>query len=306
MMEDNEVAKLLVSSIIGEDIISLDPKPQEYTVDKSSTDSTLTVYRLDYSAKIKTSDGHKLVIIEMQKASFPTDIIRFRGYLGKQYSDKNNSIKHLDGRIEALPIYAIYFLGNELGICKTPVLRVFPKIMDMGTQQIVEAKSEFIELLNHQSWIVQISCMGEPRRNELELLLCVFDQNNRTSNDHILNVHEEDFPEEYRPLIRRLKQAASVPEIKEQMTAEDEVWSYFQSLERMAAHKAAHKAANEVRKEMEEKIQVVIIQKDEEIIKKDEEIIKKDEELVKKVEELEEERKKNEALRIKLQQAGLS
>ena len=32
MMEDNAVAKLLVSSIIGEEIVSLDTKPQEYTV----------------------------------------------------------------------------------------------------------------------------------------------------------------------------------------------------------------------------------------------------------------------------------
>ena len=201
MMEDNAVAKLLVSSIIGEEVISLDPKPQEYTADKDTADGTLTVYRLDFSAKIKTPDGFKLIIIEMQKASFPADIMRFRGYLGKQYTDKNNSIKRDDDSIEALPIYAIYFLGKELGICETPVLKVFSRIMDLGTQQIVEAQSEFIESLNHQSWIVQISCMQEPRRNELELLLSVFDQNNRTSDNHILNVREEDFPEKYRPLL---------------------------------------------------------------------------------------------------------
>ena len=31
MMEDNSVAKLLVSSIIGEKVVSLESKPQEYT-----------------------------------------------------------------------------------------------------------------------------------------------------------------------------------------------------------------------------------------------------------------------------------
>jgi hypothetical protein len=123
MMEDNEVAKLLVSSIIGEEIISLDPKPQEHPVETVTPEgSTLTVYRLDFSAKVKTPDGHKLILIEMQKASFPADIMRFRGYLGKQYADKNNSVTHKDGSIEALPIYTIYFLGDELGICQTPVL----------------------------------------------------------------------------------------------------------------------------------------------------------------------------------------
>jgi hypothetical protein len=269
MMEDNEVAKLLVSSIIDEEVISLEPKPQEH---QNTEGKTLTVYRLDFSAKIKTPDGYKLILIEMQKANFPNDIVRFRGYFGKQYADKNNSITREDGSIEALPIYTIYFFGKELGICKTPVLKVFSTVMDMGTQQIVEAKSEFIESLNHQSWIVQISCMKELRRNELELLLSVFDQNNRTSDNHILNVHEEDFPEKYRPLIRRLKQAGSIPEVKEKMTAEDEVLEYIKSYGRSEVFK--------VRKEMEG----VIAQKDEELVKKDKEL---------------------EAMRLKLQQAGL-
>ena len=291
MMEDNAVAMLLVSSIIGEEIISLEPKPQEYSVDKVTAEgSTLTVYRLDFSAKINTPDGHKLIIIEMQKASYPSDIMRFRGYLGKQYADANNSIKREDGTVEALPIYTIYFLGNELGIRKTPVLKVFPYVIDLGDEQIVEAKSEFIESLNHRSWIVQISCMKEPRRNELELLLSVFDQNNRTSDNHILNVHEDDFPEKYRPLIRRLKQAASVPEVKEQMTAEDEIFDYMKMLERMAAYKE--------RKKMETIMEDVIAQKDKELVKKGKE-------LEEKGKELEEERKKSEALLLKLQQAGL-
>jgi hypothetical protein len=295
MMEDNAVAKLLVSSIINEDIISLDPKPQEYSVEKTKPEGdTLTVYRLDFSAKIKTPDGHKLVVIEMQKASFPTDIMRFRMYLGKQYADKNNSIIREDQTVEALPIYTIYFLGNELGIRETPVLKVFPQIIDLGVDETLDARNEFVDSLNHHSWIVQISCMKEPRRNELELLLSVFDQNNRTSNNHILNVREEDFPEKYRPLIRRLKQAASVPEVKEQMAAEDEIFDYMKNLERIAAYKGMKKAANEERKKWE----VVVAKKDEELVKKDEELVKKDEELVKKDEELE-------ALRLKLKQAGL-
>jgi hypothetical protein len=292
MMEDNAVAKLLVSSIIGEEIISLDSSPQENTVVKKDSEGnpTLTVYRLDFSAKIKTPDGIKLIIIEMQKASLPSDIMRFRGYLGNKYADKNSSVEREDGSIEALPIYTIYFLGAELGIKKTPVLKVFPTVIDMGDQQVIDAKSEFIESLNHRSWIVQISCMKEPRRNELELLLSVFDQNNRSSDNHILNVREEDFPEKYRPLIRRLKEANCDPEIKKQMKAEDEVFDYMKMLERMAAYKAA----NEERKKWEV-----------DIAKKDEEIVKKDEEIVKKEKELEEERKISEALRLKLKQAGL-
>jgi len=254
MMEDNAVAKLLVSSIIGQEVVSLDPDPQEKTVEKKDEKGnvTMTVYRLDYAAKIKTPEGEKLIIIEMQKASLPSDIMRFRGYLGNQYADKNNSFTREDGSIEALPIYTIYFLGDELGIRRTPVLKVFPCVIDMGDQQIIDAKSEFIESLNHHSWIVQISCMKEPRRNELELLLSVFDQNNRTSDNHILNVREEDFPEKYRPLIRRLKQASTDPEVKKQMKAEDDVFDYMKMLERVAAYKERQKWEADMAKKDEE------------------------------------------------------
>ena len=36
LMEDNEIAKLMVSSIICEEVVWLDPKPQEYVTEKSS------------------------------------------------------------------------------------------------------------------------------------------------------------------------------------------------------------------------------------------------------------------------------
>jgi len=34
MMEDNAVAKIVVSSIIGEEVVTLEPKPQEHTREK--------------------------------------------------------------------------------------------------------------------------------------------------------------------------------------------------------------------------------------------------------------------------------
>jgi predicted transposase/invertase (TIGR01784 family) len=195
--------------------------------------TTFTVYRLDFSAKIETPDGYKLVIIEMQKASYPTDIQRFRRYLGKQYADKENMTVDADGAPVAMRIYSIYFLGKDLEICDTPVLSVFPEIRDVATGEIVEKRSSFIEALNHKCWVVQISCLKQRRRNDLEVLLSVFDQANRSSDVHILNVSEEDFPEDYRRLIRRLKMAASSVEVKEEMEVEDEVLDYIKTVERI-------------------------------------------------------------------------
>jgi hypothetical protein len=246
MMEDNIVAKLLISSIIGEEVVNLEPKPQEHTREKDKKENkegfeNLTYYRLDFSAKIKTAGGeHKVVIIEMQKADLPTDIMRFRRYLGEQYVDYENST--VNGKeIDAMQIYTIYFLGKELGIYDTPVLSISPEIRDVSTGKIVAEKSKFIEGLNHKSWIVQISCLKERRRNELEQLLSIFDQSNRTSDNHILNVKEEDFPEKYRPIIRRLKGAASDSKVKKQMKEEDEILKYLRNAARIMASEEIEK-----------------------------------------------------------------
>jgi len=160
MMEDNTVAKLLVSSIIGEEVVSLEPKPQEHTREKDKEKikgeiPNLTVYRLDFSAKIKTSDGqYKVIIIEMQKAELPTDIMRFRRYLGEQYIDSENVIIN-DEEVNPMQIYAIYFLGKELGVHDTPVLSVSPDVRDVSTGEVVHQENKFVEGLNHKSWIVQ-------------------------------------------------------------------------------------------------------------------------------------------------------
>ena len=276
MMEDNTVAKLLVSSIIGEEIITLEPKPQEHTREKEKGETkgeipNLTVYRLDFSAKIKLSDGqYKVIIIEMQKADLPTDIMRFRRYLGEQYIDSENRIADNE-KIEAMQIYAIYFLGNELGIYDTPVLCISPEIKDVSTGEIISKKSKFIDGLHHKSWIVQISCLKARRRNELEQLLSVFDQSNLTSDNHILNVCEEDFPEKYRPIIRRLKGAASNSKVKKQMKEEDEIFKYLRDAARIEANKLLtekDKMIEENKKELEEN-KKTIAEKDKTIEAKD-------------------------------------
>jgi hypothetical protein len=242
MMEDNAVAKLLLSSIIGSEVISLDPKPQEYIKTKVSPAPgvDLTVYRLDFSAKIETTEGPKLVLIELQKATYPDDIMRFRGYLGAQYSKPENVVKikreaKVKGKIVEieknipLQIYCLYFLGEDAGIPNTPVIEVNHIAHNVSTNEVINTRNRFIESLHHRSWIIQVNCLKEPRRTELEQLLSVFDQDNRSADFHILNVREEDFTEKYRPLIRRLKMAASSSEIKRKMRDEDVYLDYIRN-----------------------------------------------------------------------------
>jgi hypothetical protein len=233
MMEDLRVAKTFISAIIGEEVEDLDFCPQELVT--RYRDDSMTVIRMDFLARIKTVDGHKAVIIEMQKALLSSDIKRFRRYLGSQYQSKGNIYTDDRKKEHARQIYCIFFLGKGLDVPDVPVLTVTNQVKDRATGKELVVRNEFIDSLHHRSWIVQISSLKRHRRDDLEKLLSIFDQNTITDSHHILNVNEDGFPEEFRHIIRRLKQAAESREVAEQMTAEDELICDFQSLERQVA-----------------------------------------------------------------------
>jgi len=242
LMDDNKIAKLVISKIIGEEIESLDFQPKENVVEieRPATDSekfkaSFTVYRLDFAAKIKLSGGgFKQVLIEIQKAKFPTDIMRFRKYLGQQYySDKNTTIRNINGkgRKSALPIVSIYFLGHHLDFETAPIIKVNRNYIDLATGEQLKNKEEFIESLSHDSYVIQIPELKGKRRNELERILSIFDQSQKESN-HILNINESDFPEEYRDIIRKLQRACSDEDIQNTMDVEDEIIAELEDKER--------------------------------------------------------------------------
>lgn len=251
LLEDAKIAKLLLSSIIGETIEELVFLPQEFVsdIDKEKIDkprkaamsrkgnkSSLTVYRLDFSAYIKTPEGTKQVIIELQKAKFPTDIIRFRKYLGEQFADKKNitSLKiNKRTRKVGIPIISIYFLGHKLDHTTASAIKISRQYQDLITNEVIDTKETFIESLTLDSYVIQIPYLTDKRRTELEILLSVFDQRNVADNEHhILNVNEQDFPEKYRAIIRKLQEANQSPEIKKKMQLEDGIIEELEDKER--------------------------------------------------------------------------
>ncbi|OWY20470.1 hypothetical protein C7N43_20965 [Sphingobacteriales bacterium UPWRP_1] len=248
LMEDNKIAKLLISSIIGQEITHLNLRPQEFLGETGfrknkklqkagiSIPLSLTIYRIDFAANIKTGEGEKLVIIEIQKTRFPSDIMRFRKYLGKQYADVNNAQEVVMGhrkRKSGIPIISIYFIGYNLQFIHGGLVAVTRQCKNPITGEVYQAKEPFIEGLTHDSYIIQIPQLTQKRRNELEILLSVFDQSRATNADyHLLNVKEEDFPPKYRPVIRRLQQAISQPEIKTKMDMEDTLLNELELMER--------------------------------------------------------------------------
>ncbi len=196
----------------------------------------MTVYRLDFSASIKTADGPKQVLIEIQKAKFATDIMRFRGYLGSQYSNKNNTqidtINSHSRRIR-IPIIGIYFLGHKLDNTDASIICVNRAYKDLVTGELLKEKESFIESLTHDSYVIQIPSLVQKRRNDLEKLLSIFDQSTYVDAEHhILNIKEEDYPEKHRSLIRRLQSAILEPEMRKQMEIEDGILGEFEDMQR--------------------------------------------------------------------------
>ncbi len=239
LLEDNDIAKLLISTIIGEQIVELDFLPQERTI--ALERRSLTVYRLDFAATIKQPDQtYKQVIIEIQKAKFAADIMRFRRYLGDQYHNKENiyttTVDHKT-TTHAMPVVSIYFLGYRLEHTRAPVIEVSRRYYDKTTGEEILEREEFIESLTHNSYVIQIPCLKPEHATEIEQLLWIFDQHNATSDVHILQITEEEYPEKYTAVIRRLQRAIAEPDVQDIMDAEDEILEELQDLERKIEQK---------------------------------------------------------------------
>jgi hypothetical protein len=270
MMSDSKVAKTFLSAIIGEKIVELEFSPTEYTLDPEADKTQLnraleqiTVGRFDFAAKIEIENGgYKTVIIELQKAKFATDIMRFRRYLGTMYQSADNTYDK--DRMKARQIYCIYLLNYEIGLSDSPIIKVDYKVSDLTTGEELTNKNEFIESLNHKSWIVQVKQLKEKRRNELENLLSIFDQDNITSDRHILNVDESQIPEEYRHIIRKLREACESKKVRDTMRIEDELLDEFMLKNRIIAEQ----------EEMIEESKKTFAEKDDEITRLKEELLK--------------------------------
>jgi hypothetical protein len=275
MMSDSKVAKTFLSAIIGESIVELGFTSTEYTlktgVEKSQIDRTLeqiTVCRFDFSAKIETENGnYKTIIIELQKAKFATDIMRFRRYLGTMYQSMENTYdKH---RVKARQIYCIYLLNYEIGLSDSPIIKVDYIVSDLTTGEVLDKKNEFIESLTHKSWIVQVRQLKEKRRNELENLLSIFAPDNITEDKHILNIDENQFPKEYQHIIRKLREAYESRQVREEMQMEDDYINELLMKDEIIAER--DKALQEKDKTIAEK-EKSLAEKEKSLAEKDKEI----------------------------------
>jgi hypothetical protein len=317
LLEDNKLARLLLGAIIGAKIEKLDFRPQEYVLNldskkiasnkKKRGDSPFfTVYRLDFSARIRFPNGtQQIVVIELQKAKFATDIMRFRRYLGNQYANPENAerVTVFDKKTQknryvkkALPIISIYFLGHRLSIPDAegrPVVRVTRLYTDNATGEVLTQKDPFIESLTHDSIVIQIPELKKNRRNELEKLLSIFDQTYKTNNIHILEIDEATIPTQYLPILRKLQAAIAEKQVRDTMSMEDEIIEELEDKER-----ELEEVEELLDKALEEKQQLdkVLEEKDKVLEEKDKVLEEKDKALEEKDKALEEQKRMIEEL----------
>ena len=91
LMEDNRVAKTVLSALLKREVAEVQMRKHEYT---NGTRDKISMFRIDFGAKVRQEDGSlKLVLIELQKTWLETETLRFRQYLGTQYANPDNIIK---------------------------------------------------------------------------------------------------------------------------------------------------------------------------------------------------------------------
>jgi hypothetical protein len=265
LLDDEKVARLLLSALLGKEVLEVQFRPTEVHHEAPRPDGTqLLVLRMDFAATLRLANGgRKLVLVEIQKARTAWDVQRFRRYLGSNYASPENVCLDPDGNEQALPIVTIYFLGEGLERVDVPVLRINRHYLDVATGEEVRITDPFVEALTHDCIVVQINRLKNRRRTELERLLEVFDQGRAARLDpHLLDILEENFPEHYRAVLRRLMRAGAEQEVREKMDIEDDILTAFQ--------KEARKSSD-LRQAMVEKDQA-LIEKDQALIEKDQAI----------------------------------
>jgi hypothetical protein len=242
MMEDNEVAKTFISTIIGEQIHELELVPQEtarFLPEQKKARDTYIVCQIDFLAKLDTATGSETVTVEVLKSKKATDIIWFRQYFDTRYRVENSGCEE-SGKIGARQIYSIYILlDDKLGVGNVPVIEINHKAKDgTANRELLDVCSEFIDSCHGRSWIVQVPELKKPRRNEIETLLSIFDRSYRVFfSGQIVNVPQIDFLEKFSPVLQRLLQALEIPEIIHQMNAEDDYIGYIRNVESSRAAK---------------------------------------------------------------------
>ena len=236
LMQNQRIARFFIETILEETVEEVELKPKglvyenkEYKDPVAALSLALALVRFDFLAIIKTANGErKKVLIEIQKARHPVDIVRFRNYLGLNYQVRDEVYIQNGKKVLALPIITIYLLGFKLNNMNTPALKIGRQIVDQINKVVINHTDEFIELLTHNCHIVQIPLIENKLQTKLEQLLSIFEQNNFVDENGTLKEYKYMIED---PTVKEmtdiLNHAVQDPKTKEDIDAEQEAYRVY-------------------------------------------------------------------------------
>ncbi len=243
LMEDNESAKIVLSTLINTKIkkLTFEPVSHAEKIKDEETEKIIRLFHLDFTAVIEKPNGEEeLIMIELQKANRAGDIFRFKRYICSNFqkeiekeiiNPKTKAIQKIKVPIRLVPIFILNFrVENEVNDLIIHTRRIKTGLF---TGKQLQKESEFIDHLGFDSWVFQLPNLKKVKlenykddeyRTKLYYLLKLFDQKSRKKTDkHRLVVLRKLFPDFLERVIRRLKAAdADNPDLEEQMHVEDE------------------------------------------------------------------------------------
>ena len=228
LLEDVDIARDLLSTILGEEVVHLEFKPQETSTESSEG---IKILRLDFKAIIKKKDGTLFkVLIELQKSKQVFDVMRFRRYLGDNYRKEDQMIEK-DGLavFRPLPIITIYFLGFLLNNVPSGVIKVKRQYVDVVTEEILGVKDDFVELLTHDSYMIQVGRLPKESRGKLDRVMQIFSPMYQNKADkHLVDFQGDIYDPLVLRMVERLSRAIASDEYRDKMDVEDEIDRIFE------------------------------------------------------------------------------
>ena len=282
LMEDNRIARTILSALLKEDIVEVEMRPHEYT---NGQKESLSIFRIDFGATIVKPTGERqLILIELQKSWLPTETLRFRQYLGVHYQNPKNMVRDSTDH-HAIPMVAVYLLGHTVGEIDEPVIYVRHQSLDYNGRVITKGMPNgFVDSLNHDSIIVQIPRLHGRINNRLDKVLSIFDQRNISpDSEHYLSISDDAYEAadgDMQPILHRLLMAAASVKMRQDMNVEDEYFSIIKEQEGKLyglEHELAEKDVQLAEKidELAEKIDE-LAEKDGQLAEKDGQLAEKD------------------------------
>jgi hypothetical protein len=186
---------------------------------------------LDFKAIIKKKDGTLFkVLIELQKSKQVFDVMRFRRYLGDNYRKEDHVIEK-DGLavFRPLPIITIYFLGFLLNNVPSGVIKVKRDYVDVVTEEILGVKDDFVELLTHDSYMIQVGRLPKESRGKLDRVMQIFSPMYENKADkHLVDFQGDIYDPLVLRMVERLSRAIASDEYRDKMDVEDEIDRIFE------------------------------------------------------------------------------